>query len=178
MPTDETVIAAFFVIIHTMITLLIQVFENLLFPPGLWSSGGREQSQTTLWWARGWERPSPPTSKWQRATITAGTLEERQWIGLREWSQTDRVQSDTVWSHLQFGPASGRGPLHAPNLVYVDSPGVAGGLRHYNVWSCDILNVSKKAGFCVLSGTQGRCELKTECQWDICSQKLNVSLNL
>ena len=67
-----------------------------LSPPGRWSSRGREQSRATLWWVRVWGRPSALTSKWQRATITAGTLEERQQVCLRERSQTDRVGSNTV----------------------------------------------------------------------------------
>lgn len=98
---------------NTMSTLLIQVFANpFLHPPGQWSSRGREQSQTTRLWARDWGRPSPPTSKWQRATITAGTLEARQWISLWERHQKDRVKSDTVLSPLQFGQARGS-HLHA-----------------------------------------------------------------
>lgn len=76
--------------------------------------------------------------------ITAGTLEESQCISLKQWSLTDRERPNTDLSHLKFGQANGRGLLRAPNEVFVHCSTVAGGLGHYNAWSCDILYVSKR----------------------------------
>lgn len=82
--------------------------------------------------------------------------------------QSERMKSGRL-SAVRYRPVSsavwaGRGRLALPNLVFADSPGVAGGLRHYNVWSCDILFACEKTDFCVVKGPQCRCGLKTECQ--------------
>ena len=77
------------IIANNTITLLITASNPSVCPPGPCSSRGRGPSRTTLWWARGWGRPSALTSKWQKAAITAGTVEEIGWIRLREWSQSE-----------------------------------------------------------------------------------------
>jgi len=83
-------------------------------PPGQWSSGGREQSPTTLWWVRGWGRPSPPTSRWPMATTTAGTPEEKRRISPRGKKSDGysgvghRPVSSAAWGE----PLEEEGPLH------------------------------------------------------------------
>lgn len=74
--------------------LLNKVMQLLfvLLLQGRWSSRGKEQNQTTLWWARVWGRPFPPTSKWRRGTKTAGTFEDP----LEVWSHTRKGRCDLV----------------------------------------------------------------------------------
>lgn len=72
--------------------------ELFMFLPGQWSSGGRGPSQTAVWWARGWGRPSPRTSRWRRATVTAGTLEGKtmgQWERMK-WEERGSPVSPAV----------------------------------------------------------------------------------
>ena len=128
------------IIINNTITLLITASNPSVCPPGPCSSRGRGQSRTTLWWARGWGRPSAPTSRWQKVTITAGTLEEIGWIRLREWSQ-----SETYSQALTCLTCTLRRTVHrvvcTPTCGYLLRPAAAG--RHYKARSCDAFVIKK-----------------------------------
>lgn len=81
-------------------SIFLSYMSSLHFQGRLYS-GGRDVRQTTLWWARGYERPFPPTSKWQTATTSAGTLEERwceRWDRDRHWGHVPSA----VWGRPQW----------------------------------------------------------------------------
>lgn len=104
------------------------------------SSGGREARQTTLWWARGYGRPFPPTSKWQTATTSAGTLEEGR---CERWGR-DRHSEAT--SHLLFGAATVNEVTSSPRPNLVDDCRPLRGRehRHYILGGVGIFWMSAK----------------------------------